>query len=326
MWVKTFFVSLVCATALAASASAGTILAWGYDNFNEVTNVPAGNDFVAITGNLGYNGYALRTDGSIAAWGSDLHNQVTARRRERASPQSRPPTTTPSPSAPTARSSPGGMMTLITKYPVFPPRPDLPQSPAAPIRVMHSRPTAQSWAGVAINTAKSRTFHAGTGYKQVSGGTFDGLALRPDGSIAVWGDDTYKVVSEAPTDTGYKAVVGDDFYGLALRTDGSIKVWGDHPSALSNDAYHLISEAPTGTGFTAIAAGYNVAYALAANGSIVAWGNDSGSGEVTDTPTGTNFSAVGASTFTGYALEVPEPTSFALLSLMGLAALLRRRL
>src|SRR5690242_9431048 len=62
---------------LTAAARGASIEAWGYDNFGEVSNVPAGNDFVAITGNLGYNGYALRSDGSIAAWGSDLHQQVS---------------------------------------------------------------------------------------------------------------------------------------------------------------------------------------------------------------------------------------------------------
>ncbi|MFN0199740.1 MAG: hypothetical protein ACKVT0_23550, partial [Planctomycetaceae bacterium] len=64
---------LMCVAVLAASpqlSHAGAIVAWGIDDFGQVSGVPTGGDFIAIAGGA-CNGYALRADGSIVAWGGD---------------------------------------------------------------------------------------------------------------------------------------------------------------------------------------------------------------------------------------------------------------
>jgi hypothetical protein len=47
---------------------AGFIVAWGYDNYGQVSNAPEGDDFVAV-GAGAYHGLALRSDGTIVGWG-----------------------------------------------------------------------------------------------------------------------------------------------------------------------------------------------------------------------------------------------------------------
>jgi alpha-tubulin suppressor-like RCC1 family protein len=54
----------------------GSITAWGYDYYGDVSGAPTGADFIAIAAGT-HTGYALRADGSIAAWGWDNYGQVS---------------------------------------------------------------------------------------------------------------------------------------------------------------------------------------------------------------------------------------------------------
>ena len=54
---------------MVALRSDGSLVAWG-DNSLGQTDVPTGNDFVAIVAGDGYN-LALKSDGSLVAWGED---------------------------------------------------------------------------------------------------------------------------------------------------------------------------------------------------------------------------------------------------------------
>src|SRR5262249_54785533 len=54
----------------------GSLVVWG-KNFNQnLSNVPAGNDFVAIAAG-GFQNLALRSNGAIVCWGDDRYGQVT---------------------------------------------------------------------------------------------------------------------------------------------------------------------------------------------------------------------------------------------------------
>lgn len=59
-----------------AIRSDGSIAAWGYDGQKQVSNVPAGNDFVSVDGGE-FFAVALKADGSIVAWGYDRWGQVS---------------------------------------------------------------------------------------------------------------------------------------------------------------------------------------------------------------------------------------------------------
>jgi hypothetical protein len=51
--------------------------------------------------------------------------------------------------------------------------------------------------------------------------------------VAAWGSDNSVQVSGAPTGTGFTAIAGGLENGLALRADGSIAVWGSGNEALN---------------------------------------------------------------------------------------------
>ena len=128
-----------------------------------------------------------------------------------------------------------------------------------------------------------------TDFVRVAGSSYGALALRSNGSIVAWGDDSSFQVTDTPTGTGFKAVAGDGVINLALRSDGSIDVWGyDY---WSGTPYSMITGAPMGTGFTAIDGNSNSGIALHSDGSLAVWGDD-GQAQVSGAPTGTGFTAV----------------------------------
>ncbi len=59
-----------------ALRSDGSLAAWGYNDYGQVSDAPAGNDFVAVSG--GYcHSLALRSDGSLVSWGYNDDGQVS---------------------------------------------------------------------------------------------------------------------------------------------------------------------------------------------------------------------------------------------------------
>ncbi|MFN9269672.1 MAG: PEP-CTERM sorting domain-containing protein [Planctomycetaceae bacterium] len=73
------FLGLACLVTMGSTAQiavAGSIVAWGNDDYGQVSGTPTGTGFTAIASG-GFHGYALRADGSIAAWGSDFFGEVS---------------------------------------------------------------------------------------------------------------------------------------------------------------------------------------------------------------------------------------------------------
>ena len=130
----------------------------------------------------------------------------------------------------------------------------------------------------------------GNDFMNIYGGQGSSLALRSDGSLAVWGGDYYGsdytcAVTCAPKGSGFvDAIAGYVFGGLALRANGSFTAWGVDP---------VFGTDVTGT-----------------------------------TPTGRGFEAIDRSTWAGYAIHsIPEPATYALmlLGLAGVALVAHRR-
>ncbi|MBL9030511.1 MAG: hypothetical protein JNM80_02220 [Phycisphaerae bacterium] len=120
----------------------------------------------------------------------------------------------------------------------------------------------------------------------VSAGYDHGLALKNDGTLAAWGDNTYGQ-SEVPIDEyvqasenvlTYTAIAAGEYFNLALRSDGTIFAWGHDDYGALN-----VPDNTAGT-YVQIAAGGHHAVARKGNGTIKAWG---GSGYSSNNCSGT---------------------------------------
>ena len=86
----------------------------------------------------------------------------------------------------------------------------------------------------------------GNDFVAVAGGGNHGLAIKCDGSLVGWGDNS-QGQSNVPPGNDFTAIAGGAFYSLALREDGSLVAWG---------ANHWgESDVPAGNNFVAMAAG-----------------------------------------------------------------------
>ena len=129
----------------------------------------------------------------------------------------------------------------------------------------------------------------------VAGGLDHALALRDDGTVVGWGDDSGYGETVVPAGlTNVVAISAGWLFSMALRSDGTVVTWG-----------HDATKPPTGlTNVVAISAGgHQFCLALRADTTIAAWGWN-GSGQ-TNVPSGlTNVVAVAGGLDHSVALRV----------------------
>lgn len=95
------------------------------------------------------------------------------------------------------------------------------------------------------------------------------LALRTDGRVAAWGDNTYGQTNLPAGLSNVTAIAAGTAHALALRSDGSVVAWGD-------DTYGQTVVPPGLTGVSAIASAYNQNLVLKSDGTVVGWGYNGG--------------------------------------------------
>ncbi len=306
------------------TAPAGRLVAWGDNEFGQ-TNVPSGDDFVAISaaGDAGH-ALALRSDGSLAGWGLNygvevlgsadiFYGQATV------------------PAGTNFKAVAGGTfhsLALRTDGTVvgwganevfghgdFTGQATVPAGLSNVVAIaagdFHSLALKSdgSLAAWGDNSAGQTNVPAGNDFVAIAAGDFHSVALKADGSIVAWGEDLYGQVRNAPPGTNFVAIASGVKYSLALKSDGSIVGWG------AIGAYQTGAEIPPmGTNFVAIAAGYGHSLALKSDGSMVGWGSnyrfDDPSqtfyGQAIPRP-GTNFIAIVASSFFSLAIQMEPP-------------------
>ncbi len=120
---------------------------------------------------------------------------------------------------------------------------------------------------------------------QISVGGFHGLALRMDGTVVSWGNNTHgQITNQPPGLSNVVAISAGAQHSVALRNDGTVVAWGRHALGQTNVP-------PTLNDAMAIAAGADHSVALRSNGTVVAWGTAS----LTSVPaTATNVTAIAA--------------------------------
>ncbi|HZI07241.1 MAG TPA: RCC1 repeat-containing protein, partial [Archangium sp.] len=131
-----------------------------------------------------------------------------------------------------------------------------------------------------------------TGVVAVETGQGHSLALREDGTVWAWGDNSlgqvgqpagYEPIStpvQVPDLTDVVAIAADGLYTLALRADGTVWGWGANfrrqlgrPSNYEPNA--TPAQVPELTGAVAISAGLAHVLALREDGTVWAWGDNS---------------------------------------------------
>ncbi len=102
------------------------------------------------------------------------------------------------------------------------------------------------------------------GVMAVAAGRAHDMALKMDGTILAWGDNTYGQCSVPAGLTGIVAIAARDDYSLALRSDGVVFAWGDN-------TYGQCS-VPASVRAKAIAAGAYFVSVIDTTGAIQQWG------------------------------------------------------
>ena len=96
-------------------------------------------------------------------------------------------------------------------------------------------------------------------------GYYNGLALRPDGTVIKWGNAAPGFPAAPTYLSNAVAVAAGQDHAMALRSDASVLVWG-------STTYGQTNVPASAVGVTAIAAGYSHDLALRSDGTVVAWG------------------------------------------------------
>lgn len=283
-----------------ASKSDGSRWAWGDNRYGEFgdgttasSNVPKriGTDtgFVMVSGN-----FALKSDGSLWGWGSNVNGELGLGR----STLTEPPTKLGDGYA--AVSSGGNGYTTLA------------------LKTDGSLwAWGMNWSGqlgyiategcngtLAARPCSLTPKLVGTGYRAVSVGYAHTLALKLDGTLWAWGDNSAGQLGVASADlcvqgTNYTAVnvtnampcallpklVGSGFtamsagyqHSLATKADGSLWAWGTNYWGYLGDGNRtgsIVAPKQVATGFVGIAAGGYQSLAYKADGTTWSWGQN----------------------------------------------------
>jgi hypothetical protein len=155
-----------------------------------------------------------------------------------------------------------------------------------------------------------------SGVKAIAAGYCHGLALKEDGTVWAWGDNSQGELGNGTTTSskwpvkvhnlsGVKAIAGDT-HSLALKEDGTVWAWGENAfgelgNGTTTTTGCYCSKVPVGvsnlSGVKAIAAGPGFSLALKTDGTVSAWGwnglGQLGNGSTTSSTTPVRVSNLG---------------------------------
>lgn len=102
----------------------------------------------------------------------------------------------------------------------------------------------------------------------VSGGYAHNLALKNDGTVVAWGDNSRAQISVPAGLSGVKAIGAGYYHSLAVKADGTVVTWG----CGAGFNYWQCFVPGNLTGVTSVTGGYVHSLALKSDGTVVAWG------------------------------------------------------
>ncbi|MSN27333.1 MAG: DUF1566 domain-containing protein [Geobacter sp.] len=135
---------------------------------------------------------------------------------------------------------------------------------------------------------------------QVVSGDSHTVALKSDGTVVAWGDNSYGQTAVPTGLSDVKAVAAGTWHTVALKYDGTVAAWGD-------DGYAQAMVPAELSGVIAVSSGGHHVVALKNDGTVVTWGTYSypGGGQLQiPTPSGlSNVIAVSSSEYHTVALK-----------------------
>jgi alpha-tubulin suppressor-like RCC1 family protein len=176
------------------------------------------------------------------------------------------------------------------------------------------------------------TFAGGTNWKQVSCSSFNGVAIKTDGTLWIWGSGSLgRLGNGATTGTistpvttfaggnNWKQVSVSSGHTVAIKTDGTLWTWGygNIGRLGTNDVTNRSTPVTTfagGTNWKQVSSGVTHTAAIKTDGTLWTWGNGGfgrlGTNDVTNRSTpvttfagGTNWKQVSSGTFNTAAIK-----------------------
>ena len=266
-FVLLFIFGLFCLTSSSFAATQGSVIAWGYNQYNQCTlpsYVKQDSNFVSVAAGEGHS-VALREDGTVNAWGWNKYNQA-------------PPVSDANYSAIACGSI---FSVVITKDGKVYARGDnsYGESNAPDNNFVYVAISAGNYHALAVreNGSAIAWGYNGNGqcnipepnsnFTDVAAGYIHSLGLKSDGTIVAWGDNSFGQCNIPSPNKDFIAIAAGGMHSLGLKVDGSIVAWGDN-----NDRQCKVPK--PNSNFVGIAAGYAHSLGLKGDGSIVAWGWD----------------------------------------------------
>lgn len=120
----------------------------------------------------------------------------------------------------------------------------------------------------------------------LAAGTNHNLALKLDGTLLGWGDNSFGQSAVPAGLAAVQAIAAGGDFSLALKADGGVRAWGQNDFGQTNVPVGL-------TNVVAIAAGATHALALRGDGVVQGWGNPA-AGRATPPPGVAGFRAIAA--------------------------------
>lgn len=126
-------------------------------------------------------------------------------------------------------------------------------------------------------------------WQNISAGTLHTLAIKNDGSLWAWGDNTYGQLGDGSgigkntpvrigTANNWSKVDAGYYHSVAIKTDGSIWAWGSNGSGQLGDGTDIDKNEPvqigTATNWNQISAAFDFTIAIKNDGTLWAWGSN----------------------------------------------------